>query len=323
MNLLVNNIHTIYNLVYIAVILLGGASLTLTIILNAKENSKLHRSILLFISAIFLYMVIDFTTFYFLGELSSGSLVFVLITLSDTTFCIMVVTWVYAIMVFAKIEEAFNIRLLLLLSIIYLTGSQILSIYLGRYDSYTIHVSDGIWKVILQIFNFGYDILIIAIGLRCMVLLFRKYKNSASRNINLLMTILLIGYMLWIAYWDYSTWYHTESNLLDIYAMDPLILLYAILNLFLIYHFYKNDPLKLSKDLLSAEETIGMIARQYMLSRREEEVLVLVYRGMSNKQIAAELSIAESTVKRHIGNIFKKTGTQGRQEIIYKISNSH
>jgi DNA-binding NarL/FixJ family response regulator len=40
-------------------------------------------------------------------------------------------------------------------------------------------------------------------------------------------------------------------------------------------------------------------------------------------QIAAELSISENTVKRHVNNIFKKTETQSRHEIIYKISNIH
>ena len=43
--------------------------------------------------------------------------------------------------------------------------------------------------------------------------------------------------------------------------------------------------------------------------------------GMSNMQIAAELSISENTVKRHVNSIFKKTETQSRHEIIFKIAN--
>lgn len=323
MNFTSLNIHDIYNFIYIALMILGGVTLTLTIILNAKERGRQHKAILLFVTSIFLYMVTDFITYYFLGKLASGSFVFILITLSDTLFCLVITAWVYAIMVLAKIEEAINMKWMIIASAIYLVSSQILSFYLGRYDSYTLHVDKGFWNIIFQILNGGYDIGIMAIGIRCMILLCKKYKKGASRNINLLMSALLIGYMVWISYWDYSTWYKTEEKLLNIYAMDPLILLYAILNVFLIYYFYKNDPLKISESQISPDEAVNIIAKRYMLSEREREVLILVNRGLSNKQIATELSISENTVKRHISNIFKKTETQSRHEIIYKISKAN
>ena len=103
MNFTSLNIHDIYNFIYIALMILGGVTLTLTIILNAKERGRRHKAILLFVTSIFLYMVTDFITYYFLGELASGSFVFILITLSDTLFCLVITAWVYAIMVLAKI----------------------------------------------------------------------------------------------------------------------------------------------------------------------------------------------------------------------------
>lgn len=48
------------------------------------------------------------------------------------------------------------------------------------------------------------------------------------------------------------------------------------------------------------------------LSTREMEVLRLIVRGMSNKQIAFELSIAEDTVKNHVKSILKKLGADDR-----------
>lgn len=317
------NINDIYNFIYIALMILGGVTLTLTLILNAKERGRQHKAMLFFVASIFLYMVTDFITYYFLGQLASGSFVFILITLSDTLFCLVVTAWIYAIMVLAKIEEAINIKWLIIISAIYLISSQILSFYLGRYDSYTLQLDDGFLNIVLQILNGGYDIGVIALGIRCIVLLCKKYKKGANRNINLLMVILLMGYMAWISYWDYSTWYRTEENLLSIYALDPLILLYAVLNVFLIYYFYKNDPLKISESQISPDEAVDIISKRYMLSEREHEVLVLVNKGLSNKQIALELSISENTVKRHISNIFKKTETQSRHEIIYKISKAN
>ncbi|MFD8728725.1 response regulator [Streptomyces sp. NPDC059611] len=48
------------------------------------------------------------------------------------------------------------------------------------------------------------------------------------------------------------------------------------------------------------------------LSAREREVLVLVAKGTTNREIAAELFISEATVKTHLTHIFAKLGTKDR-----------
>ena len=52
------------------------------------------------------------------------------------------------------------------------------------------------------------------------------------------------------------------------------------------------------------------------LSEREVEVLQLMARGSPNKEIAAALSISESTVKTHVANIFQKLEVNGRTEAV-------
>lgn len=54
---------------------------------------------------------------------------------------------------------------------------------------------------------------------------------------------------------------------------------------------------------------------EHGLTRREAEVAMLMCKGCSNKEIAAELTISETTVKKHISNIFEKTGIVRREEI--------
>jgi DNA-binding NarL/FixJ family response regulator len=52
------------------------------------------------------------------------------------------------------------------------------------------------------------------------------------------------------------------------------------------------------------------------LSRRELEVLRLVSNGLSNKQIAEKLVIAEGTVKNHLSNILAKLSAHDRLQAV-------
>jgi len=52
-----------------------------------------------------------------------------------------------------------------------------------------------------------------------------------------------------------------------------------------------------------------------MLSPREKDIFILVAQSLSNKQIARDLDIAETTVKIHIQHIFKKMTLNSRVQI--------
>jgi DNA-binding NarL/FixJ family response regulator len=52
------------------------------------------------------------------------------------------------------------------------------------------------------------------------------------------------------------------------------------------------------------------------LSARELEVLRLLARGDSNKEIAAQLTISENTIKTHLSRIFDKLGARSRTEAV-------
>ncbi len=59
-------------------------------------------------------------------------------------------------------------------------------------------------------------------------------------------------------------------------------------------------------------------ARQ--LTEREQEILDLMRKGQKNREIAATLHIAESTVHKHVQNIFEKLHARNRTEAIYLTS---
>jgi DNA-binding CsgD family transcriptional regulator len=57
----------------------------------------------------------------------------------------------------------------------------------------------------------------------------------------------------------------------------------------------------------------------YELSAREQEVVDLVVRGASTRQIAARLCIAEYTVQDHLKHVFDKVGVRGRRALVKRL----
>jgi DNA-binding NarL/FixJ family response regulator len=51
------------------------------------------------------------------------------------------------------------------------------------------------------------------------------------------------------------------------------------------------------------------------LTEREEEVLLVVARGLTNHEIAAELHISLSTVKTHLASLMEKLDARNRVEL--------
>jgi DNA-binding NarL/FixJ family response regulator len=62
---------------------------------------------------------------------------------------------------------------------------------------------------------------------------------------------------------------------------------------------------------LSSHQDLRSVARG-IVSEREVSVLALIAAGHSNRSIAEKLYLSEHTVKKHIGNIFRKLGVSNR-----------
>ncbi len=66
--------------------------------------------------------------------------------------------------------------------------------------------------------------------------------------------------------------------------------------------------------------------KEYNITKREREILLLLYHGLKIREIAVKISLAESTVKGHITKIYNKLGVDDRESLMdfvsgYKIKN--
>jgi DNA-binding CsgD family transcriptional regulator len=70
---------------------------------------------------------------------------------------------------------------------------------------------------------------------------------------------------------------------------------------------------------LAAALRDAQVMQSQALSPREDEILELAAAGRSTKEIAAELSIAQSTVNWHVGNALTKLDASNRTEAVAKV----
>jgi len=75
------------------------------------------------------------------------------------------------------------------------------------------------------------------------------------------------------------------------------------------YALAVEEPAPLTTQPVSRDSTIGAI------TRREREVVALIVRGLTNRQIADELTIAERTADTHVSNILTKLGLTPRAQV--------
>ncbi len=65
---------------------------------------------------------------------------------------------------------------------------------------------------------------------------------------------------------------------------------------------------------LTEREIVPKLA-EYGLTKREQEIAVLAIRGLSNREIAEQLFIADQTVKDHLHDVFEKMKIRRRSEL--------
>jgi len=77
----------------------------------------------------------------------------------------------------------------------------------------------------------------------------------------------------------------------------------------------RTPPTKPTPDAPPPDDLSKTPLWQDHLTPQEQRIVLLILKGYSNAQIAQELYISTNTLKTHLRNIYRKTGTQGKQSL--------
>ncbi|MFC2151507.1 LuxR C-terminal-related transcriptional regulator [Bacteroidota bacterium] len=153
-----------------------------------------------------------------------------------------------------------------------------------------------------------------ALFINLIIFAFKKprWDNPKRKSVLIFAGYFLVGYLFFaISNLDF---YFFQFNIDD---YDPI--LFLILNiwplLWILFYFnkYHNDGLSKTAD----HENLDELFSEFKISERESEIIELIIKGKSNKEIEQILFISFNTVKNHIYNIYKKLGVSSRSQLIH------
>ncbi len=96
----------------------------------------------------------------------------------------------------------------------------------------------------------------------------------------------------------------------------PWFLLLAVIAASSLLFSYFRMRKKFKVGRVAFEKNLEHIFDKSKITPREQEIIRLILKGVSNKDIEKKLFISNSTVRNHIYNIYQKLKVQNRLELI-------
>ncbi len=90
---------------------------------------------------------------------------------------------------------------------------------------------------------------------------------------------------------------------------------FNVLNLMMVWMSCKQQKPAVSRDDMVTER-IDRLADERGLSSREREIAFLLYKGMTNSEIAEMLFLSTNTIKVHTSNLYRKLGVNTRMQAV-------
>jgi len=157
------------------------------------------------------------------------------------------------------------------------------------------------------------------VPIAAMVFLYR-YRLGLRDSVRKKMTnIFIIFYSLGFIFLYLRTKIHVSKiggESLHIFVL----FLFGIFPIFWLIRYFQPGAI-LSEISVASKDVLDGIEKKYNLSRREREVMDLILKGQSNKEIMRVLFLSHGTVRNHTSNLYQKLGVNSRLKLIQFILN--
>lgn len=168
-----------------------------------------------------------------------------------------------------------------------------------------------------------YKIYIITYLLVMVGIILYSFFRKSEKNLKV-SVFLAVVVSVNIGVWLLESIMHSQFEFLSVaYVVTEVLLLL----LYSVVREYTNVVQKLSAkeqtvDYFTDEESEKILSvweSTDALSKRETDVFKLLLEGKRRKEIADELFVTESTIKKHSSSIYRKLGVENRKELLSKI----
>ncbi|MBP5358584.1 MAG: helix-turn-helix transcriptional regulator [Treponema sp.] len=100
-------------------------------------------------------------------------------------------------------------------------------------------------------------------------------------------------------------------NVPFVFIISVSILIYHVF-----YRFYFSSPIAKTERSLSPD-----FIKDFSITKREQEVILALLDGKSNKELAETFFVTQKTIEAHLANIYRKVGVKNRLELFSRLKN--
>lgn len=152
----------------------------------------------------------------------------------------------------------------------------------------------------------------------------RDQADPSRRNLEVLgaaYLVLFSGLTLFILWYRFSAAVAQTTYVGITVALEIVFNLVTILWIRFFDRGVEGTPVVAASELPVNKAPVTSLTASFGISKREEEVILLVCQGLTNQEIADTLFISLKTVKDHNYRIFQKTGVRNRVELAQLVRN--
>jgi DNA-binding CsgD family transcriptional regulator len=144
----------------------------------------------------------------------------------------------------------------------------------------------------------------------------KKFEPDMQRAARMFGFLYFLGFVLHYAFLNLSS----KTYLFFCYGYPYVEFLMHLPPLLYLYFFFKKYYQTHPLQPVNGAELSKFLSR-FGISKRELEIIILILKGKSNRDIEDELFISIKTVKTHIYNIYRKLGVKNRWQLFNLVNN--